>query len=485
MTRKNIIPDLLLLALILSATGIASAAEKPVYQRQQIRLGVDLAFGGGNYGWKDLNEDGRMDLIGLTTSGTLLVYRQNQTGFPSIPTQSWSLPPNTTWARAMDVMPDPGMEIVFSEPDGIYCYRQNKSGFDPQPVLLIKASQVQPKGRIEPALAQSKDGKDKGAITTKTINTVFADHYDRYQVDDKYRISLVKRVELENRNGMRSSSSKTAMQESGSLMVSSSWYRKRENDQEAEKSNLEPFQKERLAKLDEEKLWAQGTGEDDVNGDGAKDWVVWFMPREMNARTVFEIYLRQQNGKLPEKPTVVRRYSGGPAHGDDFAWNPFVRSPFININSDGLPDIFLLELRNKVITASGFLEMALKNGLDLTCAVTLGRKGEAFPAKPDFRMDITVALPWNRGASSLVSLKGDFNQDGRPDLLVRRTATQLDVYPSSRTGDLFNRQPAFTFEISEEAAPIVDDYNGDGISDLCLENWAKKEIVLFLSQKQN
>lgn len=488
MMRRSIVIRFFFLILLLFVTGVAGAAEKPVFQRQTIHLGVDLSFSfNRHYQWTDFNSDGRMDLIAMTTSGTLMVYRQEQAGFPSSPTQSWPLPPKTAWVKVMDVLPDPGMEIVYSVPDGIYCYRQNKTGFDLQPVLLIQASQVQLKGQGEVLLVQNEDKKGKADITTKTLNTVFADHYDQYMVDDKYHISLVKRVDMENEGIIWSASSKSGMEESGLLNVTIHSYRNLKKDQANEKTQYELFEKERIAKLDKEKLWTWGVEEEDVNGDGAKDWTLWFMPREMDSRTIFEIYLRQKDGKLPEKPTLVQRYRGGPVQMEEFylGMDYYPASPFIDVNRDGLPDIFLLEIRNKAISVSSFLEMAVKNGLDLTCAVILGRKSEAFPLKPDFRLDITAALPWSRKVSSIVSLRVDFNKDGRPDLLVRRNGTQLDVYLSSRTGDLFERQPAFSFEIPEEASPIVEDYNKDGISDLCLEDSVKREIVLFLSQKQN
>ena len=64
----------------------------------------------------------------------------------------------------------------------------------------------------------------------------------------------------------------------------------------------------------------------------------------------------------------------------------------------------------------------------------------------------------------LASLHGDFNGDGRADLLLRERLDQVACYLCDEGGCA--RQPVFTVEVSPGEAVVPADINGDGLADV-------------------
>ncbi len=95
---------------------------------------------------------------------------------------------------------------------------------------------------------------------------------------------------------------------------------------------------------------------------------------------------------------------------------------------------------------------------------------------------MTTMLPDEQGPQRLFLIDGDFNGDGRRDVLVKRSPTQWDVFLSSTNGSRFTPQPGLTFEIPIEGAFEIKDLNGDGVSDLVAHAGDEPRLFIFLSQ---
>ncbi len=115
-----------------------------------------------------------------------------------------------------------------------------------------------------------------------------------------------------------------------------------------------------------------------------------------------------------------------------------------------------------------------------------------YPAEPTFVQKVAVCthgiglrFDWDILRSSW-SLEGDFNGDGRKDLLVRSGKDEASVFffESPQTG--FARKPGVVFRLGsdEDAWLAVRDINGDGISDLMAYVWQKKQLIVFLSRRK-
>jgi hypothetical protein len=83
-----------------------------------------------------------------------------------------------------------------------------------------------------------------------------------------------------------------------------------------------------------------------------------------------------------------------------------------------------------------------------------------------------------------VFIGGDFNGDGRPDLVIRRSTTSWNILLSVTDGRWFEPRAAMTFEAPAQGDFEFNDLNGDGRGDIALRSWDGPQLSLFLSQSQ-
>ena len=472
--------------------GTAYAAEIPSFKRHVIQL-PDVRF--LTHVFRDLDGDGTTDLLAFSPSGQVFIFRQTQSGFPPIPDQEFKLPKGTVWWAVADVSADPGKEIVISTGNGVSYYSQKDSVFATEAKTLIEAEQAFAGKNVEQATFVGDDGaagkvRLEDRIPEDRIPVIFSDHMVKYVPDDKGRYQPGERTDLKyHKTRMRGGDwggLSVGGEELWFLTVTRSAHSKPEKEKTGSDPEDHPYIKQLIEKIKEKRGHAHFIEAVDINGDGKNDVAFGHFPWAIDPKTTLMTFIRRADGSLPEKPDQVLRCRGLPAN-----WgmerNP--PSAFADIDNDGYLDIVLLELKKLPRSFSSVMELLVDEGIDWRFAVRFFDPEKGYSKRADYRKDITAILPFMRQMQSMINLRGDFNGDGRPDIMIRRKSVQLEIYLSSEGDELFSRTPALRFRVPARGSPVVHDYNGDNLSDIMIDSATDigpededQTITLFLSE---
>jgi hypothetical protein len=222
----------------------------------------------------------------------------------------------------------------------------------------------------------------------------------------------------------------------------------------------------------------------DLNHDGQVDFILWqVVPNSF--RTEVYVFLRDAAGQLPERPTQVLHCRGVPIP---------IRSlgeatPIADLKSDGAYELVLLEPDVMIISMSSLVDLALSRGVDVALTIRSFRRG-GFSHNAEASLPVTALLSWFGSRQWPLFLYGDFNGDGRPDLVLQRSSTQWEIFFSTTDGRWFQPQPAMTFEIPLPGYFArryfeIADLNGDGRSDIVSQDLDDPRIFIFLTQPRH
>jgi len=150
-----------------------------------------------------------------------------------------------------------------------------------------------------------------------------------------------------------------------------------------------------------------------------------------------------------------------------------------DFNGDGIPDLALMVIHVCSSTNCGTSGKAWINSLQ----TLFGNGDGTFTAGP--------SLPVSQGTNedivySYITAKGDFNGDGIEDLVVASSNsthnnTQYQIFFGSKDGSFRAGPPAFSQFINEPTLTVVGDFNGDGIPDLAVSTTASVTAAMLVT----
>jgi hypothetical protein len=170
---------------------------------------------------------------------------------------------------------------------------------------------------------------------------------------------------------------------------------------------------------------------------------------------------------------------------------------FVDLDGDGLDDMVLPRMDK--IGIWSILKAVVTKSVPIEAQFFYQRKtGDAFPEEPDFTrsFDIPIAIHakgegLDVGTSLIASLDGDFDGDGRKDLMYRTGSTTLSIYAGLPEHKGITDGTLAELEIPSTddyrfVLPQVEDLNNDGRADIVLRylSWDRKEdkVVVFVSK---
>ena len=124
--------------------------------------------------------------------------------------------------------------------------------------------------------------------------------------------------------------------------------------------------------------------------------------------------------------------------------------------------------------------MMLSHGLDWALTIRTFHGG-AFSGSPDASVPVKGLLPSEVVDGWSYSIQGDFNGDGRPDLLVRRSETQWNIFFSTTDGRWFAPEAAMTFDVPAQGYMEIKDLNGDWLSDIIWHQPDEHRLSIYMS----
>jgi len=465
--------------LLFLLVGMVCTKDTPAFKRQVVQVPMrSLAWVQAS--WKDINGDELVDLLAtVQRDDKAFIYIQNSSGLPSAPTQIIELPEGTAWISLYDIDKHPGKEMLISTTEGLVYFRQNNGVFETKPERLIEARQVFSED-TRPFVAEPNSWPDD---MKNAIPVVFSDHTIIYKCDEDYRLNSGKKIEHEFKDTMRKfnwNSWSIGARESDQIRIRTIAQGKTEDSEPKKTEQENDYIKQMVEKVSEREMQACSVVREDINRDGNEDVVLLHLVQDVDVKTNIIIFLRQADGKLPEKPSQVLRCRGIPVEGN--YPGPSYFTPFVDTNKDGYPEIVMIELKAQLLSISSLLEAVVSKGLDWVLTIRQFKKGKGYSNQADFKMDITTMLPMSEGFAYSINFEGDFNTDGRPDLIIRRDLTNWNIYLSSLANGFYEKESKLQLEAQEQGQMFIQELNNDGISDIYLIDYEKGRITVFLSE---
>jgi hypothetical protein len=225
----------------------------------------------------------------------------------------------------------------------------------------------------------------------------------------------------------------------------------------------------------------------DLNRDGKADLVksVWlnepsFVPGVPAGKVLVSVYTADEQGRIPTRPQQLFRKND---------W--LAALPVVDVDGDGFPDLVLGY--GHMDSRKGIRKQVTAKQLDYTLRFYFYRPRAGFPREADCQRDVVIhldqigsPLDWGlpQNFTRYVKMGGDFNGDGKADLLARDQRGAISVYFFVSRQKGFSLLPDLLFNCLEPIAEWqVADLNGDGVSDLIVKLAKQDAFRIFISRR--
>ncbi|GEM_PF-4491521 len=207
---------------------------------------------------------------------------------------------------------------------------------------------------------------------------------------------------------------------------------------------------------------------EDLNGDGLADAVVTTV-----SKGTTQIFLGDLAIAAPAQLQQIKV--------DGWTFRHWV----IDVNGDGRKDLALAKVDKLGVSAA--LQVLITGKIDATILLFLQGPDGKFPESVSYEKELSVPFVVNFSSNSvqvespvMVDPQGDYDNDGRADLLVKTESDELTLYLSAG-GKIFDEEKgvtvktmdteAFSFSVFENFEPLhLVDLNGDGKTDIVLHH---------------
>jgi hypothetical protein len=430
----------------------------------------------------DVEGRGRCDLFVIDQAEkTLWRFHQGPNGFTNAPDQVIPLPPQTAWVALGDVDASPGLELLMSTATGLVYSRQQDGRFESERHLLILTNQVFTNDDfpVLTSLATNPVGTGVLIPVISAGQTVLYHRNPAYEWNPEPARSLnAEPADWSVVSGAWQMGTAPAhrLRMDQSFLVNPDPDRDPEPENEGIRTLLTDLKRNAAA-------WPPHAYPVDLNGDGREDLVVWQVSRKLDCQTDIYVFPRGPNQRLPERPAQIlheRGFSiplGSPGILREFRDSPQFL-PVHDLKGDGRCELVLLEFKTRITSWNGLVETMLSHGLDFSLNIWPCQQG-GFADSSKASVPVRILLPTEISTEFPIFIDGDFNGDGRPDLVARRSYRQWIVYFSTTDGRWFDPQPALTFEVPGHGHLAIQDLTGNGRSAVIYQDLDQPGLTIF------
>lgn len=224
----------------------------------------------------------------------------------------------------------------------------------------------------------------------------------------------------------------------------------------------------------------------DLNGDGRTDLIKsarttdpWFFAGTRTGKAVVGIHFADERGQVPAEPQQVFRKDDSMA-----------ALPVVDVDGDGHPDLVLGSA--PFDSREGLRKMITTRQIEVNLRFHFWRPGTGFGKEPDCRARVLIKMDEHAVFLSqslheyferCVNLGGDFNGDGRKDLLARDRSGHASVHFFISREKGFSREADLTFSCPETIHWLQpEDLNGDSVSDVITRTQKRNVYRVFTSR---